>query len=72
MNGPRDYNTEGIKLVRGREVSYDINYMQNLKRNDTNELFTNQKPLNELMLTRKERWEEGIGSLGLTFKYCCI
>ena len=72
MNGPRDYNTEGIKLVRGREVSYDITYMQNLKRNDTNELFTNQKPLNELMLTRKERWEEGIGSLGLTFKYCCI
>ena len=53
MNGPRDYNTEGIKLVRGREVSYDITYMQNLKRNDTNELFTNQKPLNELMLTRK-------------------
>ena len=38
MNGPRDYNTEGIKLVRGREVSYDITYMQNLKRNDTNEL----------------------------------
>ena len=72
MNGPRDYNTEGIKLVRGREVSYDITYMQNLKRNDTNELFTNQKPLNELMLTRKDRWEEGIGSLGLTFKYCCI
>ena len=72
MNGPRDYNTEGIKLVRGREVSYDITYMQNLKRNDTNELFTNQKPLNELMLTRKERWEEGIGSLGLTGTHCYI
>ena len=72
MDGPRDYNTEGIKLVRGREISYDITYMQNLKRNDTNELFTNQKPLNELMVTRKERWEEVIGSLRLTFKYCCI
>ena len=72
MNGPRDYNTVGIKLVRERELSYDITYMQNLKRNDTNELFTKQKPLNELMVTREERWEEAIGSLGLTFKYYCI
>ena len=75
MDGPRDYNTEGNNLVREREIPYDITYMQTLKRNDTNELFfTKQKPLNELgkLVIRKERWEEGIGSLGLTFKYCCI
>ena len=34
---PRDCHTEWSKSDREREISYDIAYMQNLKRNDTNE-----------------------------------
>ena len=37
IDGPRDCHTEWIKSDREREISYDITYMQNLKRNDTNE-----------------------------------
>ena len=36
MNGPRDCHAEGSKSEG--EVSYDIPYMWNLKRNDANEL----------------------------------
>ena len=43
MDGPRDYHTKWSKSDRGRQVSYDIAYMQNLKKNDTNELITKQK-----------------------------
>ena len=38
MDGPGDYHTKGSKSDRGRKILYDIPYMQNLKRNDTNEL----------------------------------
>ena len=38
MDGPRDCLTEWSKSDREREISYDIPYIQNLKRNDTNEL----------------------------------
>ena len=38
MGGPRDCHTEWSKSDREREISYDIAYMRNLKRNDTNEL----------------------------------
>ena len=38
MDGPRDCQTEWSKSDREREIKYDIAYMQNLKRNDTNEL----------------------------------
>ena len=37
MDGPRDCHTEWSKSDREREISYDITYLQNLKRNDTNE-----------------------------------
>ena len=38
MDGPRDCHTEWSKSHREREILYDIAYMQNVKRNDTNEL----------------------------------
>ena len=38
VDGPRDCHTEWSKSDREREISYDIPYMQNLKRNDTSEL----------------------------------
>ena len=38
MNGPRECHTERNKAHREGEISHDIPYMQNLKRNDTNEL----------------------------------
>ena len=38
MDEPRDYHTKGSKSERERRMPYDIIYMQNLKRNDTNEL----------------------------------
>ena len=38
MEGPRDRHPEWNKSYRKEEISYDIPSMQNLKRNDTNEL----------------------------------
>ena len=40
MDRPRDHHTEWSKSDRGREISYNIAYMQNLKKkkSDTNEL----------------------------------
>ena len=38
MDGPRDCHTECSNSDRERKVSYDIAYMCNLKKNDTNEL----------------------------------
>ena len=40
MDGPRDYHTKWSKSDRERQISYDINYIWNLK-NDTNELMHN-------------------------------
>ena len=37
MDGPKECHTEWSKSDRG-EISYDIPYMWNLKRNDTSEL----------------------------------
>ena len=38
MDEPRDCHTEGGKSNREGEISYNIPYMWNLKRNDTDEL----------------------------------
>ena len=56
MDGPGERHTERSKSDREGEVSFDIPYMWNLKRNDTNEL-TKQKEThrlleNELMVAR--------------------
>ena len=38
MDGPRDCQTEWSKSDIESEISYDITYMQNPKKYDTNEL----------------------------------
>ena len=38
MVGPGDYHTEWSKSDREREILYDMPYMWNLKRSDTDEL----------------------------------
>ena len=38
MDEPRDCHTEWNKSEREQQISCDITYMSNLKRNDTNEL----------------------------------
>ena len=38
MDGPRDCHTEWSKSDRERQISYDITYTWNLKKNGTNEL----------------------------------
>ena len=38
VDGPKDYHTKWSKSDRETEISYDISYMWNLKRNDTIEL----------------------------------
>ena len=38
MDGPRDCHTEWSKSDGEKELLFDITYMQNLKRNDMNEL----------------------------------
>ena len=38
MDGPRDYYNKWSKPDREIQISYDITYVWNLKKNDTNEL----------------------------------
>ena len=38
MDGPRECHTEKNKSDREEETLYDVPYMWNLKRNDTNKL----------------------------------
>ena len=47
MDGPSGCYIEGSKSEREGEILYDIPYMWNLKRNDTNEL-TKQKQTHKL------------------------
>ena len=44
MDGPRDYHTKWSKSERERQLSYNIAYMWNLKKEKTQmNLFTKQK-----------------------------
>ena len=43
MDGPRDCHSDWSKSDREGEIVYDISYMWNLKRNNTNELIYKTK-----------------------------
>ena len=57
MVGLTDCHTEWSKSDREREISYDISYMQNLKRNGTNEL--NYKTETDSQTKRTNLWLPG-------------
>ena len=59
MDGPRECHTEWSKSDRDGEISYDIPYMWNLKRNNTNEL-TKQKEMQRLRKWTYDCQGEGI------------
>ena len=52
-----------LSEFREKQTSYDITYMWNLKKNDTNSLFTNRKRLtdlqNEFMVTERKDGGKG-------------
>ena len=58
MDEPGDYHLN--KSDRERQISYDIAYMQNLKKNDTN-LFTKQKQTHRRREQTYGYWGEGWG-----------
>ena len=64
MDGPRDCHTEWSNSDREGEVSYDIPYIWNLKRNDTNKLIyqteTDSQTENKLMAAGREEQGDGI------------
>ena len=70
MDGPRDYHTEWSKSDREEEISYDILYWKNLKRNNTSELTYKTKQVHKLRKLAYGFWGKGqgeqIGSLGWT------
>ena len=61
MNGPRDCHTEWSKSDKKRQISYDIIYMWNQKKNGTNELIYKTEIVtdveNKLMVTREDGGE---------------
>ena len=65
MDGPGDYHTKWNKSDRERQISYDIAYMQKLKKWYTSTYLQNRNRLtdleNELMVTgvAGEGWGKG-------------
>ena len=59
MDGPRDYQTKWTKSNRERQISYDITYIENLKKSVTNELIykteTDSQTLKTNLVTEGER-----------------
>ena len=63
MGRPRDYHTKWSKSHRERQVSYDITFMQNLKKWYKWTFLQNRNRLtdikNKFMVTKEERGREG-------------
>ena len=63
MVRPRDYRTKWSKSDRERQMSYDITYMWNLKKNDTNELIYKTETDSQLRKQtygyQRGKWGEG-------------
>ena len=59
MDGPRDYYTKCSKSNRERQISYDITYIWNLLKSDTNKLSykteTDSQTLKTLTVTKSKR-----------------
>jgi len=59
-----------LSEFREKQTSYDITYMWNLKKNDTNSLFTNRKRLtdlqNEFMVTERKDGGKGQWNWSIT------
>ena len=77
MDGPGDYCSKWTKSDRERQISYDIDYMLNLKQWYKWNSLQNRSRLmdleNKVMVTRWKGGGEGkIGSLGLTCTQCYI
>ena len=76
MDGPRDCYAEWNKSDREGEIPYDIPYMGNLKRNDTNELIYGKEIDSRTQRTYLwlpgEEWWEQIESLEFTCTHCHI
>ena len=72
MDGLRDYHTKWSKPDRERKTSYDIAYMWNLQKNDTNELIYKTEIDPQTQKTNLElakgKWGGG-DKLGLTYTH---
>ena len=64
MNGPTDYQTKWSKSDRERQMSYDITYLYDLLKSDTNELIYKTERLadieNTLMVTKSNSEGSGV------------
>ena len=66
MDGPREHHIEWNKSDREREILCDIPYMQNIKRNETNELTYKTETDSPTLRTKlglqweEKGWGEGI------------
>ena len=63
MNGPRDYHTKWSKSDRERQISYDIIYMWDLKKKDTNNLYTKQTHRHRKQTYGYQRGKGGEGGI---------
>ena len=78
MDGPGDCHTECSKSDRGRQISYDIPYMRNRKKNDTNKLIyktetdTQTEKINLGLQKENDGREEKMVSLGITYTHYYI
>ena len=73
MDEPGDYHTKWCKSDRERQISYDIPYMRNWRKNDTNKLIyktetdTQTEKINLGLPKENDGRDEKMVSLGITY-----